>query len=126
MNGYVCGRGVILAPSPVRDALHVKTQEGVRPSFRWAARSTCPCAQAIDPGHVDWNEWSFDYEFTNRSGLVLRDVRYKNFYFIHKVSLPVTRVQYDGDAAGPYQDRDNCSNDLHYGCLMKINNCDNK
>src|SRR5262245_41662765 len=88
-------------------------------------------ARAIDPGHVDWNEWSFDYEFTNKSGLVLRNVSYKSFYFIYKVSLPVIRVQYDGDAAGPYQDRidndDTCADDIfHLTCLMKISNCNDK
>jgi hypothetical protein len=90
-----------------------------------------PLAGAVNPGHVDWNEWSFDYQVLDKAGgLALENVHYRGTKIIHRASLPVVRVEYNGDECGPFDDmipNDN-SCDVEFpspDCLLKISDCDN-
>lgn len=68
-------------------------------------------------GHVNWNNWSFDYLVADTEGLCLLDGYYAGRKIFKKLSLPVIRVKYvkDGshipylgsiipDGCGPYAD----------------------
>ncbi len=56
-------------------------------------------------GNIDWNGWNFSYEAgADRSGLVLKDVAFNDMKILGKASMPVMRVEYDGDVCGPYAD----------------------
>lgn len=70
-------------------------------------------------GHVNWGPWSFDWEVKDDAGLGLRSVRYQNEQILYKVSMPVIRVKYNGDACGPYADR------ISWGSLVGISWCGN-
>jgi subtilisin-like proprotein convertase family protein len=55
---------------------------------------------------VNWQGWTFDYAVSgNNDGLSLSDVSFQGRPLIRKLSLPVMRVFYDGNACGPYADR---------------------
>jgi hypothetical protein len=56
------------------------------------------------PGHIAWNEWSFDWDLQELNGLVLKNVHFRNRKVMHKASLPVIRVKYDDDT-GPFNDQ---------------------
>src|ERR1051325_4489124 len=86
-------------------------------------------ADTVPPGHIDWHEWSFDYSVRHQTGgLTLENVRFKSVLVIRKASLPVIRVQYDYDAAGPFADL--IPNDTACGtigrphCLSIVSKCD--
>lgn len=86
---------------------------------------------AISPGHIDWNGWSFDFEVMDEAGLAIRDVHFNGVRVLKKASLPVIRVQYDGDHCGPYEDKiendKSCSGEsIGIRCLLKISNCGNQ
>lgn len=61
---------------------------------------------ATEAASVTWGAWTFDYEVSgNFDGLSLKNVRYQGRSLLHKISMPVMRVFYAGDACGPYADR---------------------
>ena len=64
-------------------------------------------AQSTSPaGTLLWNGWSLDYGVSGSyDGLSLTNVQYNGHALLQKVSFPVMRVFYDGDACGPYADR---------------------
>ena len=54
---------------------------------------------------VEWEGWSFDYAAGGqRSGLVIKNVDYNGTRIINRGSMPVMRVEYNGDVCGPYAD----------------------
>jgi hypothetical protein len=56
-------------------------------------------------GTKTWGNFSFLWAVEDSAGLSLTDVTFNGTKYIHRVSLPVIRVQYDGNACGPYMDR---------------------
>ena len=57
-------------------------------------------------GAVTWNGWAFTYEVSGKyDGLSLKNVQFRGFPFIHKLSFPVMRVFYENNACGPFVDR---------------------
>jgi hypothetical protein len=84
--------------------------------------------------HMDWGQWSFDWEVRESTGLALRDVTYAGEQILAKASMPVVRVKYvkervwwnpftwfgsraDSGRCGPFQDR------LRWQDLVPITNC---
>jgi hypothetical protein len=65
-----------------------------------------------EAGHVVWPStsnrlWEFDYSLADSpdaEGLVVSQVRFRGRLLLYKASLPSLRVQYDGNACGPYKD----------------------
>lgn len=71
-------------------------------------------------GHTVWGGWRFDWEVKDNAGIAIRNVYFNNELVLYKASLPVIRVQYDGNKCGPYADQ------ISWGDLVKISNCGNK
>lgn len=51
-------------------------------------------------GHIDWGQWSFNWEVKDNAGLTIRNVTFKNELVLYKASNPVTRVKYVKDHCG--------------------------
>src|SRR5262249_26178775 len=58
-----------------------------------------------------------DWEVKDHAGIAIRDVFFNNELVVHKGSMPVIRVRYDGDRCGPYADQ------ISWGSLLNISNC---
>jgi hypothetical protein len=67
----------------------------------WASTGWCQATT----GHVDWNGFSFDWAIENNSGVTVRNVSANGTLYLHSMSMPVIRVEYDGNACGPFMDR---------------------
>ena len=88
-------------------------------------------------GHVDWDNWSFDYSVSGVEGLALLNGEYKRARIIGHFSLPVIRVKYLvdggwhdilrllGKGAGPYADQIGWKLGGSHG-LQKISNRNNE
>jgi hypothetical protein len=72
-------------------------------------------------GHVDWNEWSFDWDLVEYEGLNLSHVRFDGKEVFGKASMPAIRVWYE-DGSGPYLDQmgERCPG------FLKITSCNDK
>lgn len=65
-----------------------------------------------ESGHIVWPSaanklWELDYTLADSpdaEGIAVRQVRYRNRLLLYKASLPSLRVQYNGNACGPYKD----------------------
>lgn len=65
----------------------------------------CITTSASMAADVEWEGWSFDYAAGGRqSGMIIKNVEYNGKQIIGRASMPVMRVEYDGDACGPYAD----------------------
>src|ERR1044071_10360448 len=67
----------------------------------WASTGWCQATT----GHVDWNGFSFDWAIENNAGVSINNVYANGTQYIHSMSMPVIRVQYDNNSCGPYMDR---------------------
>jgi hypothetical protein len=67
----------------------------------WASNGWCQATT----GHVDWNGFSFDWAIENNAGVSIKNVYANGTQYIHSMSMPVIRVQYDNNGCGPYMDR---------------------
>ncbi|SRR6266496_406283 len=66
-------------------------------------------------GHLDWFNWSFDWDVPDSEGLTLKDGYFKGVLVFYKFSIPVIRVKYlrdagvladlEGGGAGPFADQ---------------------
>ncbi|MEV5509468.1 hypothetical protein [Streptomyces orinoci] len=70
-----------------------------------------------ESGQVSWPEgqplWTFDWRLADapdEEGIVISRAAYRGHQVFAKASLPSLRVQYDGDACGPYKDPLNYDN----------------
>jgi hypothetical protein len=80
-----------------------------------------------ESGHITWPSasnkvWELDYLLADSpdvEGIVVRNVRYNGRLLLYKGSLPSLRVQYDGNACGPYKDP------LYYGDAQGTSRCPN-
>jgi len=93
-------------------------------------------------GHINWQQWSFDWEVRVDTGLALRDVSFDGKTVLNKASMPVIRVKYvkewpiwhpyswwplrklsftrQGGKCGPFQDR------ISWGRIKKQAGCSNQ
>jgi subtilisin-like proprotein convertase family protein len=86
--------------------MNLTTTGGRRPTIAALGLILAAWAQAGVAAPVSWQGWTFDYEVSgNNDGLSLLNVTFQGRSVLRKLSFPVVRVFYDGDACGPYADR---------------------
>jgi Copper amine oxidase, enzyme domain len=72
----------------------------------------------VESGNVIWPSqseplWRFNWRLADSpdgEGTVITDAYFRGFKLFHKASLPLIRVQYDGNVCGPYKDPLNYNN----------------
>jgi hypothetical protein len=71
-------------------------------------------------GSVNQDGWTFTWDATSTSGVRILNVNRNGVKYLHNGSLPSLRVQYDGNACGPYLDRIKWSNMVADGAGNKV------